>query len=111
MFSKGGGDIQFPPEDVTILIEYLSKLMGKLNPLIVIYQWQRFRTNTSFNLWLQIRIVLSDAGFIIVYSNSKQERFKIIEDVYGQDYSSERINKLATNVANEIYKIIEHQVS
>ncbi len=111
VFSKGGGDIQFPPEDVTILIEYLSKLMGKLNPLIVIYQWQRFRTNTSFNLWLQIRIVLSDAGFIIVYSNSKQERFKIIEDVYGQDYSSERINKLATNVANEIYKIIEHQVS
>ncbi len=109
VFSRGGGDIQFPSEDTTILIEYLPKLMGKLTPLEVRYLWQKFKAKTSFNLWLIIGIVLSDAGFEITYSNSKQEHSSVIKDDYGKNYSSEQIDKLVAKVTNEIYKIIEQQ--
>jgi len=110
VFSRGGGDIQFPPEDVAILVEYLPNLMGRLTPLEVRYLWQKFRMRTSFNLWLIVGIILSDMDFELIYSNSKQEHFSIIKDEYGKDYSTEHIEKLVANVANEIYKIIEQQV-
>jgi len=110
VFSKGGSDVQFSPEDTSMLNEYLPKLMGKLTPLQVRYLWNKFKSNPKFNLWLIVDIVLEDTRFRLVYADSKGYSFDIIKDVYGQEYSSTQIKKLATNVANEVIKIIERQV-
>lgn len=114
-FSFVGGESgdRFTVEQIAILFAHISTVIGqaKQKQFEVNYTWSKLKASPSLNIRLVIGIVLEDTKFRIVYADSKGHSFDIIEDVYGQDYSSKQINKLATNIADEIYKIIEHQVS
>ena len=113
-FSFVGGESRgrFTVEQIAILFAHISTVIGqaKQKQFEVNYTWSKLKASPSLNIRLVIGIVLEDTKFRIIYADSKGHSFDIIENVYGQVYSSKQINKLATNIANEIYKIIERQV-
>jgi hypothetical protein len=84
-------------------------MIGTATRLGFKYEWKKFKTNPDFNLWLVLGVELRDEEFEITYGANSEEYFSVVKDPYGKNYSSEQIEKLAVNIANEIYEIIEQQ--
>jgi hypothetical protein len=104
--SEGGRDLSFSVDEIELLLQHISRVMGKLAPLEIRYQWKKFAANKNYNLWFVLDIVAGKDEFVISYQLNSEFNV-LIQGPYDKFYPTDELNQYADNIANQIYELLE----
>ncbi len=103
--SEGSRDLNFSVNDLEPLLQQISRFMGKITPLQIRYQWNKFATDKKYGLWCTLDIVAGNDEFIIGYQLNSE--FNVLfQGQYDEIYSTDELSQYAVDLANKVYEIL-----